>query len=55
MRPRDGRRRHGLNDNDTRQKKTDEFVNFSILNYILNTINLNDKTTSINLSHKENF
>lgn len=51
MRPRDGRRRHGLNDNNTRQEETKKFVNFTILNNILNTVNLNNETARRDFNH----
>lgn len=54
MRPRDGRRRHGLNDNDTRQEETKKFVNLTILYNVLNTVNLNNETTIRNFIHKAN-
>lgn len=54
MRPRDGRGRHGLNDNNTRQKETKKFVNLTILYNVLNTVNLNNETTIRNIIHKAN-
>lgn len=54
MRPRDGRRRHGLNDNNTRQKQTNKFVNLTILYNVLNTVNLNNETAIRNFIHKAN-
>lgn len=54
MRPRDGRRRHGLNDNNTREKQTNKFVNLTILYNVLNTVNLNNKTAIRNFNHKAN-
>lgn len=54
MRPRDGRRRHGLNDNNTRQKQTNKFINLTILYNVLNTVNLNNETAITNFIHKTN-
>lgn len=54
MRPRNGRRRHGQNDNNTRQKQTNKFVNLTILYNVLNTVNLNNETTIRDFTHKAN-
>ena len=54
MRPRDRRGRHRLNDNNTRQKQTNKFVNLTILNDILNTVNLNNETAIRDFIHKAN-
>lgn len=54
MRPRDGRTRHAQNGNNTRQKQTNKFVNLTILNNILNTVNLNNETAIRNFIHKAN-
>ena len=52
MRPRDGRRRHGLNDNNTRQKKTKKLINFAILYNILNIVNFDNEAARINFDHR---
>lgn len=54
MRPRDGRGRHGLNNNNTRQKETKKFVNLTILYNVLNTVNLNNETAIRDFIHKAN-
>ena len=54
MRPRDGRGRHGLNDNNTRQEETKKFINLTILYNILNTVNLNNETAIRDFIHKAN-
>lgn len=54
MSPRNWRTRHGLNDNNTRQKQTNKFVNLTILNNVLNTVNFNNETAIINFIHKAN-
>ena len=54
MRPGNGRGRHGQNDNNTRQKQTNKFVNLTIFNNVLNTVNLNNETAIRNFIHKAN-
>ena len=54
MRPRNGRRRHGLNDNNTRQEQTNKFVDLTILDDVLNTVSLNNETTVRDSIHKAN-
>lgn len=50
--PRNRRGSHGFNNDYTRQKHTNELINLAIFNDIFNTINLNNKTTRTNLTHK---
>lgn len=52
MLPRNERGSHRLNNNYTRQKQTNELINFAILNDIISTVNLNNKTTRINSIHE---
>lgn len=52
MFPRNGRGNHRLNNDYTRQKQTDELINFAILDDIFDTVNLDNKTATIQFHHK---
>ena len=52
MFPRNGRRNHRRNDNDTRQKQRKKLINFAILYNILNIVNFDNETARINFHHK---
>lgn len=52
MFPRHRGRGHRGYDTNVRQKKTNEFVNLTVLYNIANTINFNNETTRRNSTHK---